>query len=357
MNILITESPSENGYIESLINAYSRAGHITICNVNNFYFSGYVPDILHIHWPESLYKWYSLQSVDEINIYKKIKERLLWYKNNGAKIVYTIHNLTPHDSKHAFEEDMYQLIIEHADVLVHHCNKSINLTSERYSSAAQKINIVCPHGDYLIHYKKVDQSDARQRYNIPLEKTVVLNFGKQRPYKNEKFIKRTFKGLACPLKYLFIAGQFSSPGENPVSKLRFRVRNQARQQFKYSEQQYIYRQIPTDEMPSILSSADIVFLGQQHGLNSGLLALAATYSKPVVCPNIGCFHSSLSGWHHETYCAGNVADATQALDKMCVRVSEMKQEAEAFDNTQWLANHSWDNHAASIIHNTYEKKF
>ena len=351
MNILITESPSENGYIESLINAYTRAGHTVICDVNNFYFSGYMPDILHIHWPERLYKWHSLESIGGVDIYKTIKERLLWYKEKGTKIIHTIHNLNPHDSNHAFEEDIYQLIIEYADILVHHCNDSINFIIDRCSDASQKINIVCPHGDYLIHYKIIDQSHARQQYNIPSEKIVILNFGKQRPYKNENFIKTVIKDLECTSKCLLVAGRFENPGGNSSSRLYFRARNRIRKQFEYSKQRYIYRQIPTDEIPAILCSSDIVFLGQQHGLNSGLLSLAATYSKPVVCPDIGCFHASLSGWNHETYNAGNIADAVRALDKMCARVIEIKKEAASFDNSLWLTKHSWDRHVKNILLN------
>ena len=57
MRILLVENPSENGYIESLINAYKELGHEVYCGVYNFYHSNVIPDIIHIHWPESLYKW------------------------------------------------------------------------------------------------------------------------------------------------------------------------------------------------------------------------------------------------------------------------------------------------------------
>jgi len=349
MNILITESPSENGYIESLINAYARAGHTVICDVNNFYFSGYVPDILHIHWPERLYKWCSLQSIDTVDIHRKIEERLLWYKNNGTKIIHTIHNLSPHEHENSFEEDIYRLVIEHADILVHHCAKSINYVIAKYSNASEKTNIVCLHGDYLIHYKDISQPIARQQHKIPPKKIVILNFGQQRPYKNEGFIGQVFTNLNWPTKYLLIAGPFANPRKNFASRLYFKVRNKTRTTLKHPQRQYIYQSIPTADLPSIFCSSDIVFLGQTHGLNSGLLAMAATYSKPVVCPNIGCFSESLLGWHHKTYEAGNVTDATRALHKICIQVEEIRKIAQSLDNTDWLEKHSWDKHAENIL--------
>ena len=349
MNILITESPSENGYIESLIQAYSKAGHTVICDAYNFYFSNFKPDILHIHWPERLYKWCPLQNVGPIDIYSVIQERLLWYKNNGTKIVHTIHNLKPHEHENPFEEKIYRLVMTYADVLVHHCAKSIDWVIAEYPDASNKINIICPHGDYLIHYKNINQSDARQQLGISQEKTVILNFGRQRPYKNENFIGEVFTKLNLPAKHLLIAGQFANPGSNFASRLYFHARNKIRTRFKHSQHKYIYQSIPTTDLPAILSSADIVFVGQRQGLNSGLLALAATYSKAVVCPEIGCFSESLSGWQHNTYEAGNIPDATRALLEICHQVEAIKQTDQELDNSQWLAEHSWDKHAATIV--------
>lgn len=349
MNILITESPSENGYIESLINAYTRAGHTVICDANNFFFSNFRPDILHIHWPERLYKWSALQSIDEIDIFKKIKERLLWYRGMGTRIVHTVHNLSSHEKENALEEDTYRLVIEHTDILVHHCAGSINLVIAKYPQASNKINVISPHGDYLIHYKSVSQSIARQQYSIPEQKTTILNFGRQRPYKNEKFISQVFNKLNFPTKYLLIAGPFANPGKTLASKLYFKARNAARTTIKNPQHRYIYRSIPTAELPNIFCCADIVFVGQTHGLNSGLLALAATYSKPIVCPDIGCFSASLAGWQHETYNAGNASDATRALQKMCGYVDSIKKTGQNMSNSQWLAEHSWDKHAENIL--------
>ena len=145
MNILITERPSENGYIESLINAYLRASHTVVCDVSNFFYSNYVPDILHIHWPESLYQWCSIEAVNEIEMQESIEERLLWYKRNGTTIIHTIHNLCPHDSKQSRDQDVFNLVIQYADLLVHHCAESINLTSDSYPDVSRKKNIIYPN--------------------------------------------------------------------------------------------------------------------------------------------------------------------------------------------------------------------
>ena len=86
MKILICESPGDNGYIESLISAYEALGHSVSYGVNNFHQCHEIPDILHIHWPESLYKW-NQSSVDVEGMASNIEKRLNWFKEHEVKIV------------------------------------------------------------------------------------------------------------------------------------------------------------------------------------------------------------------------------------------------------------------------------
>jgi hypothetical protein len=341
MKILLTDSPSLNGYIESLINAYSRAGHSVTSGANDFFYSDCIPDILHIHWPESLYLWHAPEGVNKDVVCRMMAERLAWFKSHGVTIINTIHNLKPHDGTTDTLSNVYRMVIEHADILVHHCTESINLLTDSYPAAMGRVNIVCPHGDYLNHYKFVGRDQARSHYGISMNKLVILNFGRQRPYKNEHFITTVFNRLRLQSKYLVIAGIFAYPARRKW----LRIRNRFRKFYPYRDRKYIYRSFPISEIPYIISIADIIFLGQRNGLNSGLTALAATYRKPVVCPDIGCFRQSLDSWHHETYAAGDVEDATRALQRMCNRLPGLG----ALDNSDWLRIHSWDVHVAGII--------
>jgi hypothetical protein len=346
MRILVAENPSDNGYIESLILAYQRAGHSVICGPGNFYFSNDVPDVLHIQWPESLYKWFKVPSIDELDYYSLIRERLIWYKDRGSTIVHTIHNLQPHDSKLTHDEDIYRLVMEYSDVLVHHCEKSVELVGERHPDSRNKINLVCAHGDYLNHYREVDKAAARLKYGISSEKFVVLNFGKQRPYKNDGFINAVFRGLGGGNAFLVIAGYFEIPSRRLLTRLYYRARNLVRTRFNHRNKLYLYRQFPVSEIPQILGMTDIVFIAQQHALNSGLLPLAATYGKPVVCPDTGCFRSAVEGWVYETYSPGDLEDARRAINAVRKRLVD---NPEVLDNSRWLSENSWDRHVNKIL--------
>lgn len=342
MKILITNDPiSHNDYIESLISAYLRAGHDVATGADDFFYSSSIPDILHIHWPENLYLWHAPKGMSSDSVKRIIVERLDWYKRKGVTIINTIHNIAPHDSTGGTGREVYRQIIEHADILVHHCSNSIGLLAEIYPSVFSRANIVCPHGDYLIHYRAVNKDKARSRYNIPKDRLVILNFGRQRPYKNGQFITAVFKQLENKLKYLVIAGYFDYSNAG----YWLRKRNRFREHFPYRDRKYIYRSFPIAEIPDIISSADIIFLGQQHALNSGVLSLAATYSKPVVCPDIGCFKQSLNGWHYQTFTAGDIKGARHALQTMCDNLQDLA----TLDNSDWLRKNSWERHVNGIL--------
>ncbi|MFC1774401.1 hypothetical protein ACFL3A_13795 [Pseudomonadota bacterium] len=346
MKILLTESPEDNGYIESLINSYKDLGHEVCCGISNFYFSNYIPDMLHIHWPERLHCWYTIGSICDEEILDLIKKRLEWYKNNSVTIVYTVHNLSTHEGKTLLGDAVYRLIIAYADVLVHHCEESINYFYEEYEDLLrnEQLNIVCRHGDYLMHYKKVDKRDARQRYGIPQDRIVTINFGIQREYKNERFIVDVYNAINYRLKYLLIAGKFDCSNSKRLKKLYYYTRNQKRKYFGHDKRKYIYRAFPVGELPYILACADIAFLGQTKALNSGFISLAATYSIPIVMPELGCFRESAGGWRFKTYRPGDLKDATNALNAMYKEVGDKNVRS----NTEWLKMNSWRRHAEKI---------
>jgi glycosyltransferase involved in cell wall biosynthesis len=221
--------------------------------------------------------------------------------------------------------------------------------SDKYPDTSGKTNIVCPHGDYLIHYRYLGQGHARKVYNIPEDKLVILNFGRQRPYKNGDFITSAFKKLGIDSKYLVIAGVLDYPDNGRMRNLLFRMRNKMRKSLKYSDRKFIYRHFSTPDIPEIISCADIIFLGQKHALNSGLLPLAATFGKPIVCPDTGCFREAVSEWYHEIYTPGDITGASNALQLMCERVLKIREESGSLDNSAWLSGNSWEKHVKIIL--------
>lgn len=348
MNILLSEKPSLNGYIESLLTAYQRAGHAVICDPSNFLYSDFVPDVLHIHWPERITYWHqALQGMSAAEQVARAAERLTWYKARGTKIVQTIHNLVPHATASAAGADAaLACCLAQADVIVHHCQASVRETLQLYPAAGERANIVCRHGDYLLQFRQADPQRARRRLGIPLDAFVVLSFGRQRAYKNADFALQVFNALKVPRKFLLVAGNFDFFHHRGTEVLRLKARNWLRQRMLWRDRKYVYRDIKDAELPEFIAASDVFFLGQTRALNSGQLALAATFSKPVVYPQIGCFAEAMDAWIGESYTAGDAAGAVAALDRIKLRWDAVAGQP---DNSAWLARNSWDAHVAGIL--------
>ncbi len=346
MIILLTEKPALNGYIESLILAYQQAGHTVVCDPSNFYHSNLVPDVLHIHWPERLTYWYGpFQGKPAAEQIAAATRRLQWYREQGTKTVLTVHNLSPHEGS-SESDPAYGQFFQYADVVVHHCEESVRQATQRYPELRDKKNIVCAHGDYLVHYRHVERGKARRQLGVPDSAFVLLNFGRQRGYKNEQFLLDVFRQANIQNKYLMVVGSFDQGRGSMWEKWRFKLRNAWRERFPYSDRKFVYRAISNEEMPAFLSASNVVLLGHAKGLNSGLLPLAATFSVPAVYPRLGCFESSLAGWCGDAYTPGSVTDACRALECLA---SDIKEGRVSLDNSAWLKSNSWPEHVARIL--------
>jgi len=347
MLILLAEFPQGNSYNTSLIKAYEEQGQTVVCDHTNFFYSNIIPDMVHVQWPERLYHWYPLsEKADKVKI-EILHERLKWYKNNGAIIVFTIHDLVLHNSDNRrLDNKIFNLILEYSDIISHHCSNSVKLFAELYPLAMSKINIINFHGDYLIDYKYVRKEEARSKLNIPYDKFVILNFGAQYVYKGRGFIEKVFNSCSIDSKYLLSAGVYSYIDLFFIKKLVLEIRNDLRVRRNFSKKKYLYRSIKNDEIPTVFNASDVVFLGHRSGLNTGIIPLAATYAKPVIYPELGCFKESAKDWAAIGYEPGNVKQGNEALNEL---YDKLKKGKINLDNSEWLEKKSWKNHVELIL--------
>lgn len=361
MNILLCERINEaNQYVEELAKAYQGRGHKVIFDVQNFLYSDFLPDLVHIQWPEAIYHWrHKLHANDEI--LDLFRRRFVYYSQNKVPIAYTAHNILPHQNAVSFDRAVYKTILSYADIVVHHGESSIAILKNYFPECKKAFHVICPHGPYP--YTAMDSKKARALYSLPESKYVFLNFGRQRQNKGPDFIRKVFLKWNNPDTFLFVIGPriYGIKGKSFYPKLKaifsavldsFYVKLTAALS---KEIRIVPRQVSHSEIPIILASSDVVFLGHQQGLNSGILALAASYGKPVVFPDIGNFKEQLLGWPWcESYKVGDINSALRALTKMKKKIKKYSSENIVFNNKTWLKNNSWDIHVEQI-ENTIEK--
>lgn len=340
MKILIPHDDIVNGYIPSLAMAYQNAQCEVVVGKINFYLSEYRPDIVHIHWPENLY---DKDCVPFDNPDDVITKRLEWYKEQGVRIFLTVHNLLPHDEiKQKTRRSICESVLEYTDIIIHHGQASIELMKKEYPNIADKKHIVCPHGHYLIHYKAVPKRESRNYLKLPQHAFIILSFGRILPYKGFELLRKIFKKWSHPGKLLLVAGRFDYK-ESQLSRLQ----RKGMELFgRYAgKERFYFRKVRTQDIGYYFAAADLLLLSHKDGLTSGVLSMAATYSRPVVYPDIGNFREQVEGWIGESYQCGDVESALRALDAIVRRTDEGPD----MDNKIWLAKNSWDEHVNRIL--------
>ena len=355
MDILVCERINDaNEYTELLAKAYQRSGHRVIFDVQNFLYSDFMPDCVHIQWPEAIYHWRHQLPLNNDTL-ELLRQRLSLYASRKIPIVYTAHNLLPHDNVSDFDKAAYSTMLSRANIIVHHGKASIPLLQNDFPECVNARHIVCPHGPYP--FKLEDGGQARAFFGLSANRYIFLNFGRQRPNKGFNFINQAFKKWTEENAMLFTIGPKTTAGRSNgflglmnLFKQKFMDTRLSALALAFSKRsKCILRPVGTKEIPKIVSTADVFFLGHQEGLNSGILALAASYGKPVVFPDLGNFSEQLSGWPwKEKYKAGDVASAVKALERIMVRIKHVPPGQVVFDNKEWLSANSWDKHVRTI---------
>jgi glycosyltransferase involved in cell wall biosynthesis len=345
MRVLISDQDIQNTYIYSLIEAYKRAGCEVISGPVDFYTTNYCPDLLHIQWPEGLYgNDYSVLGPPD----KAIPSRIGFFKDHGAKVIFTVHNIRPHErANFSFAKSVYTSIIKLSDIIVHHGYASIKLFTNEYPMSAEKTHIVCPHGHYLAQYKQISNFDARDYLRLPRDKFILLWFGNIAPYKGYELLKRIFGRWPKKNKYLLVAGRLSVHPNNLAQKVR---RHWRKIHNKGHNWRMDIRYIKTSDIAYYFSAADTGILTHTEGLTSGVLAMAATFKLPIVYPSIGNFPEQVENWCARSYPPGNINAAVAELNKLTSEVHDRRD----LDNSIWLINNDWDRHVERIL-STYHQ--
>lgn len=237
------------------------------------------PDILHIHWPnqsmKSKNKFYTfLKSTSFICI-------IFLLRLSGIKIIWTVHNISEHDTKFKSTEMFFNTILAKlCNRLIVHCTSAKNEVLKNYKGIEDNLIAIIPHGNYIRLYKNtLTMSDSRRKLNISEDEIVFLYFGQIRPYKGIIELVNSFKRLNHDKSKLLIVGK-------PIDK---QITMDILEDCKNTNNiKNILEFIPDNDIQIYMNAADVVVLPYKDILTSGALLLAMSFGKPVIAPNIGC---------------------------------------------------------------------
>lgn len=274
--IIVSAWPKEknadkNPYNKILYNSMRDNADVKEFNKKKFDFIN--TDILHMHWPDHMLR---LKNRFKIRLrlwrFSRIARRL---HNRGGKIVWTVHNLRPHNASHPKLVDIgLKKIVELTDGFIFLSKESERIFFSLYPSAKTLPSIIIPHLHYKNYYKdRIYKSIAREN------KIQLLCFGLLREHKG---YSRLFKA-AKDIKYRDQVGWLvaGNPGKKGISD---ELKN------LWDKNQIIYkacRYIDDNEIAELFGRCDAVVLPYEKILNSGTAILALSLGKRVIAPAMG----------------------------------------------------------------------
>ncbi len=276
LRVLMFPKHGDNPYLRCLSESLERQG----VRVDDFSFMQALRtryDVLHLHWPDlHLHARSSLRTVVKHARLALLFLLLRWRK---TRIVWTMHNLKPHEPHRAVGERLFPLwfprLCTHVIALTKH---GLVAALAAYPPLRHKCTAVIPHGHYRDAYPSaLRRSECRERLGLD-HRFTFLFLGNIRPYKNVPVLIDAFRQLSHPDVRLVIAGQ---PGHTmQAGELRRLIGDDARIRLSLEF-------VPDDRVPLYVGAADLMVLPFQSILNSGSVFLALSFNRPVLAPNLG----------------------------------------------------------------------
>ncbi|HBN06291.1 MAG TPA: hypothetical protein DD434_10970 [Bacteroidales bacterium] len=272
---------NDNLFVHTLVKELKKRNHEVDSSVDNFWDNNKKYDIVNIQWPEEIFK-YIIEKIDVV----KLKNRIEDLKKQKTGILYTRHNSSPH-----FRNDnvlkLYHLVEQSADGIIHMGKFSINEILETEPNIKSK-NFLIPHHIYENTYNEnISKEDARKKLNLPLEKFIILSFGRFRDNSELFMLLNAYLSLRIKDKYLLAPRMLNfSKKKSLLKNLIYSFINIFFKVYSINSNNYD-EIIDNDLLPYYLAASDVVFIQRKKILNSGNLPLGFLFKKVVLGPNCG----------------------------------------------------------------------
>lgn len=231
--------------------------------------------IFHFHWLHILYYWERRTPVRFFGFVIK----LIFAKLLGYKIVWTVHNLIPHERTFPLIDILGRFtIITLANALIVHCKYAKNKITQNFFR--KKTIYIIGHGNYIEKYPcSISKERARQVLGINGNAFVYLFFGKIRPYKGLEALVKSFQKIQTDNTLLFIAGKAEHLAKKGLWQDIAKNNSNIKLCMNF---------IPDEEIQYFFMAADVLVIPFLNVLTSGSIILGLSFGLPVIAPSLGC---------------------------------------------------------------------
>lgn len=236
-------------------------------------------DVFHLHWPESLLETRSLARC----LVSAVRAMLALFvlRRRGTAIVWTGHDVAPHDLVHPWlERRFFAYVLRRLDGLIAMTPAGRERLVEAHPVLADLPFAIVPHGHFRGFFEDgISQAEARARLDLPATGRVLLFFGQIRPYKGLEALLDAFAAAGLEDTTLLIAGR---PNRRSDHAARIQARIEAMANVKPA-----LTFVPNEAIQLYMRAADLVVCPFERILNSGSVILALSFDRPVLAPALG----------------------------------------------------------------------
>ena len=265
----------------------------------------------HLHWTNYILRK-SENEYDAERLRNLFLQKILTFLTLGGKLVWTIHNVIPHERKYLQQEVELRTVISSLASVVHvHSESALREIREHFPISEEKVR-VAPHGHYIgVDENTVSRENARQRFGFSENETVFLFLGQIRAYKGIEELITAFSALVDRqhTARLLIAGSLKDNID--IEKL-------CRDKGILSRVVYVSEYIESRELQYYYNAADAVVLPYRKILTSGSLIHAMSFKRAVIAPSLGMIEETIiSGYNGFMYKSGDLNELISVMINVC----------------------------------------
>jgi glycosyltransferase involved in cell wall biosynthesis len=202
------------------------------------------------------------------------------------RLVYTAHNVLPHDTGRRYLATFKRLYKE-MDAIICHTDEAKSRLVREFAVDPEQVRVIA-HGPLLHDARRYSVQLSKARLLLPEDKALVLWQGIVRPYKGLDFLLQAWSKVeAHDLKAcLLIAGTGDSALLESIKEhvARLGLHESVRLDFRF---------VPDEELAMYYQAADILVYPYSEVTTSGALMTALAYRKAIVATNLPAFREIL----------------------------------------------------------------
>ena len=249
-----------------------------------------------------------------------------------AKIVFTVHNVVPHEKTIYWSLSSLKKVYDLCDHLVVHSEENKQELIRDFQISPDKIAII-NHG-VSFDFDHVDVIEEKAKLGISDDKPVLLAYGGIRDYKGIDVLIKACKGIDC---HLIIAG--ATVGDINFSDYEKLIKE------NNVDAICLNRFITNEESNMLFQVADYIMLPyKEFHSQSGVFMQAIQYGKKVVASDVSSFRSFVEQFHLGFICKPN---DVQSLHDTIIEAIGVSTKSQDTDELQRLF--SWETSAGEYI--------